>query len=173
MKQKATIGVPLVLALVLSFRVSQVAGDTRETVDRFQLFADCGPMALVVGSSTDASKIGLTKEALQAAVESRLRSARLYRSEVLTPRLYVRVNVVGKAISYSLNYQKLLYDRLSGLSNMATTWRSSAAGTHGGEAGYILSAISQEMDEFLLKFLRVNEDACEKRFALPGSRKDE
>lgn len=175
MKQKMAIGARALFALLLLFFASRAVGDTIEKeLDRFNLFGDCRPMRLIIETlDQDATKIGLTKEALQAAVESRLRSAQLYRSDGLTPYLYVNVNVVGKAFSIGLEYNKKVYDHLSGLSNAATTWDMRSLGTHGENAGYILSSISQDMDQFLLKFLRVNEDACEKRFALPNSRKDE
>ena len=53
-----------------------------DPIKSFELFSDCLPTHLAIGElSRDASKIGLTKESIQAAVESRLRSARLYDSE--------------------------------------------------------------------------------------------
>ena len=58
--------------------------------------------------SSDAKKIGLTEEALQAAVESRLRTARLYTSDTLKPYLYVQVSVVREAFSARLEYKKSL-----------------------------------------------------------------
>ena len=43
-------------------------------IKRFRLFSDCSPMWLVIENlSSDAKKIGLTEEAVQATVESRLR----------------------------------------------------------------------------------------------------
>ena len=113
--------------------------------------------------SPDAKKIGLTKEAIQAAVESRLRSARLYKSGPLKPHIYVSVNVLRKAFSISLEFKKPLYDRFSDETLDAPTWQKGVVGTHGGSKGYILSTISEYMDRFLVEFLRVNEDACEKR----------
>ena len=173
MKQKIVIAAPLVVVLMLSFLAPRAAGDTiEEEVDRFELFSDCNPMSFLVERlPPDSSKIGLAHEALQAAVESRLRSAHLYHSERSTPYLYVNVNVIGDAFNVALRYNKLVHDRLSGISNAAGTWWTSVTGTHGGDAGYILSSVSQRMDRFLVEFLRVNEAACEKRFALPSSEK--
>ena len=156
----------LLSALALSLPASGARGATVENlvenrIARFELFADCRPMYLVVESlSPHASKIGLTKEAIRAAAESRLRSARLYRSIRSAPYLYINVNVVGRGFSIS-----------SGNRGLATTWDRGSAGTHGGSgANYILSSISRHMDEFLVEFLRVNEKACEKRFAPSGDR---
>ena len=65
------------------------------SLDRFQLFAGCRPMRLVVEDlHKDTAKIGLTKATIEAAVRSRLRAARLY-SKGASPWLYVRISVVG------------------------------------------------------------------------------
>ena len=174
-KRKTSLGLfRALVALALLFSASAVAGETAaERVDRFELFADCRPMRLVVEHlHSDASKIGLTEESLQAAAESRLRSARLYNSEAL-PYLYINVNVVGHAFSINLSFKKMVHDRLSDITNLAATWDTNFTGTHGGDSGYILSLVSRGMDRFILQFLRLNEVACEKRFALPNSRNTE
>ena len=129
--------------------------------DRFELFNYCEPMNLVVGSlSPDAAEIGLTGGSIQAAVESRLRSARLHDSESSVFTLYVRVTVVGRAFSSNLLFFKPVTDPWSDTTGLATTWETGSTGTHGGDADYILSGLSQQMDRFLLEFLRVNEEAC-------------
>ena len=157
----------LLSALALpSFAFGTAGDDIDESIRRFKFFADCRPMRLVVESlSPDASKIGLTKEAIRAAAESRLRSARLYRSIGFSPYLYINVNVVGRGFDISLDFKKNVYDPLSENMGVATTWERGSAGTHGGNANFLLSSISRHMDKFLVEFLRVNEKACEKRFA--------
>lgn len=168
----------LLSALALSLPASGARGATVEEsknrIARFELFVDCLPMRLLVENlPADASKIGLTKEAIRAAAESRLRAARLYRSILSAPyhHLYINVNVVGQSHSIRLDFRKDVYDPLSGNTGFAITWNTSGAGTHGGSgANFILSTISQYMDEFLVEFLRVNEKACEKRFAPSGDR---
>ncbi len=167
----------LLSALALSLPASGARGatveETKNRIARFELFADCRPMYLLVERlPADASKIGLTEEAIQAAAESRLRSARLYRSIRSAPyhSLYINVNVAGRGFSIRLEFKKDVYDPLSGDTGVATTWNTGGAGTHGGNANYILSLLSQYMDEFLVEFLRVNEKACEKRFAPSGDR---
>ena len=97
------------------------------------------------------------------AVESRLRSARLYDSaddDDVDPRLYVNVFVSGSASVIRLDYQKYVHDPASGLTSRTTTWHTGGCGTHGGDAAFILSNISGYMDEFLVEYLRVNEAAC-------------
>ena len=166
----------LLSALALLLPASGARGATVENlvenrIDRFDLFADCRPMHLAVESlSPAASKIGLTKEAIRAAAESRLRSARLYHSIRSAPYLYINVNVVGRGFSISLEFKKDVYDLLSGNRGLATTWDRGGTGTHGGYANFLLSSISRHMDKFLVEFLRVNEKACEKRFAPSGDR---
>ena len=68
-----------------------------------------------------AAEIGLTEAALQAAVESRLRSARLYDADAGS-YLYVNVNVVEKVFGLNLGYRKFVYDQVAGESGFATTW---------------------------------------------------
>ena len=134
-----------------------------QEVDRFELFADCEPMDLLIENlPEDAAEIGLTEDSIRAAAESRLRSARLY-SEASSQYLYINVNVVGAAYSARLQYEKFVFDPLSGFSSMATTWNNGSTGTYGRDSGFILSDVSQHLDRFLVEFLRVNEAACGKR----------
>ena len=64
-------------------------------------------MDLIVESlHADAAEIGLTEESIQAAVESRLRSARLYDADA-GPFLYVNVGVAGPGHAIRLRYLKL------------------------------------------------------------------
>ena len=165
MNRKISLSVPLIWALVLFSSIPSSVGETyEERNNRFRLFSNCSRMDLVVENlPADAKKIGLTTEAIQAAVESRLRSARLYDSERLVPYLYINVLVVGNSFSVSVEYKKSVYDSLSGESMPATAWELSTTGSHGGDSGYILSTVSRNMDRFLLEFLRVNEKACEER----------
>ena len=71
------------------------------------------------------------------------------------------MNVVGRAYSLSVEYKKLVYDAVSGETAPATTWDAGSAGTHGGDAGFILQALSEYLDRFILAYLRVNEDTCD------------
>ena len=71
------------------------------------------------------------------------------------------MNVVGRAFSEKLEYNKRLYDSVTGLSFRTTTLNSDGIGTHGGDAGYIMQTVSERLDHFILEYLRVNETACE------------
>ena len=70
------------------------------------------------------------------------------------------MNVVGRAFSEGLDYEKRLYDSVTGLSLRTTTWNADGVGTHGGDAGYIMQIVSERLDHFILEYLRVNEAAC-------------
>ncbi len=159
----------------LSLPADQAVGQTgeaevEERISQFKLFSNCKPMDLVVESlHSDASEIGLTKEAIQAAVESRLRSAQLYSSESIDTYLYVNVHISVPAFNISFEYNKVVYDPASGLRGSATTWSLSSTGTSGMDSGYILSVVSKYMDLFLLEYLRVNESACKQRFTVPNT----
>lgn len=135
-------------------------------------------MNLVVeGLSADGKEIGLSKETIQNALESRLRAARLYqtpenfsemtrRARLLFPGkgfdsyLYVRVSVVGRAFNLDLRYNKLVVDETSGVKNYATTWEKGITGTASG-AGFIMSTLASSIDAFFVEFLRVNEPDCQ------------
>lgn len=149
----------LLLALLLAPAAAGQDAKSDEHL-RFELFNDCKPMDLVVERlHDDAGKIGLTKARLQAAAESRLRSARLYDSDAAA-YLYMNVAVASPAFSIRLEYRKRVFDPASVKSGYAATWNTGSTGTHGGDAGYIVSALSEKLDRFLVEYLRVNESAC-------------
>ena len=75
--------------------------------------------------------------------------------------LYIDVNVSGNGFSQSIHFKKVLYDPVSDERYNATTWSLGSAGTHGGNAGFILQALSEGLDGFILEYLRVNEAACD------------
>lgn len=130
--------------------------------DRFRLWSACLPMDLLIESlPKGASDIGLTKETVTTAVRSRLRVARLYSASRLA-YLYVNVNVVGKAFNVDLEFHKVVEDAVSGEINHATTWSTGSTGTHGRNAGFIRSTVSEHTDEFIDEYLRVNEEACKR-----------
>ncbi len=136
--------------------------DTIEEFNRFRLFNNCTGMPLVIEElPEDASDIRLTKDAISAAVESRLRGARIYSDSSFKDYLYININVAGQAFSISAEFKKVVYDVQSETSLFATTWDKGLTGTHGKDSGYILSALSGLMDQFILEYLKINEEACQ------------
>ena len=77
--------------------------------------------------------------------------------------LYVNINVVGPAYNISVRYRKWVTDLATNSNSPATTWTTGGAGTHGGDAGFIIQVLSGYLDEFLAGYLRVNEPACDRR----------
>ncbi len=158
MPMKCRVVLPFIAMLILAI---PARAETVTDYDRFKLWNDCRPMELIVEDlDKDETDIGLTKDAITVAVRSRLRAARLYTAKRGPHYLYINVNVVGTAFSYSVEYKKRVKDRASGLSTFATTWDTGGTGTHGPDASYILSLVSQYVDKFIDEYLRVNEDAC-------------
>ena len=151
----------LVLLAIFASPAGGAAAQDISPRDRFQLFNECRPMNLIVADvSAAAAEIDLTTAAIQTAVESRLRSARLYDVDAGS-LLYVNVIVVGRAYAFDLEYTKVVYDQVSTERGLATTWESGQVGTHGGDAAYILAGLAGYMDVFLVAYLRVNESACD------------
>ena len=137
--------------------------------DAFGLWNECAPIGLFVGGlPDDAADIDLTKERIQTLAESRLRAARLYGEVALyRPFLHVNVGVLvsenrrSGAFSIDVLFYKHVLDVVSDRFGPAVTWDTGGAyGTHGGDAGFILQAVSERLDRFILEYLRVNETAC-------------
>ena len=131
----------------------------------FKLYTQCRGMRLyeyVRVKQSNTPKLDLTKETIRNAVESRLRSARLYNA-IESSYITVSVTVTEFAFSTQLQFHKRLFDLSSKSSAWAVTWEDGQTGTHTNNSGFILSSISESIDRFLVDFLRVNEKACEWR----------
>ena len=100
---------------------------------------------------------------MKFAVESRLRGARLFKADIGLPFLEVGVNVGPRAFFINLDYQKRLFDPVSGREGTASSWSDGVFGTHRSGSGgreFVLSGLSRLLDRFLTEYLRVNETAC-------------
>ena len=155
------------LALSLALALA-CFGQTEEELTarmlQFRLYNACRPMQLDIQPlADDAAAIGLTKEDLQAAAESRLRAARLYTENIPESggaTFSVSVNVVGLAFSLNVEYHKWVTDEFNRLGT-AITWIGGSTGQHGNRnKSFVLSSLSQHLDKFLATYLRVNEAAC-------------
>lgn len=117
-------------------------------------------MRLVIESlNQDAADIGLAEDEIETAVRSRLRGARLYDAGGLE-FLAVTVTMAGRAFSVLTGYYKGVSDLASGQIYPAETWSTGSTGAHGGDAGYVLSFVSQGADKFVDEYLRVNAESC-------------
>ena len=135
-----------------------------QQLERFQLFNRCRPMQVLIGfQGRDRTALGLNETRLSAAVESRLRSARLFtkdRSASNGSILYAHIHIVGAAFSISLVYEKSLRDPVTTTELTATTWRSSFLGTHANDGNSLVQTLSEMTDRFLVEYFRVNEEEC-------------
>ena len=140
----------------------KIQADPREFLaENFRLFTRCASVGLVIEPMhSDAEKIGLTAESVRAAVESRLRSARIYTDVRTDNWLYININVMGKVFNIDLSFDKEFFDPVTEITLSASTWRAGTVGTHGTDAGFILSSLSKHVDQFLVEYLRVNEHNC-------------
>ena len=98
----------LSLAMIIGGTASSAFADEQVTgSDRFKLWNECRSVFLVVeGLPNEAKEIGLRKDAIEVAVRSRLRGARIYLSSLDRPYLYVRVNLVGAAFGVDLTFRE-------------------------------------------------------------------
>ena len=153
-----------------------------------------GPLSKILGGgwSQEAQKIGLTPESVRNVAESRLRAARIYGDDIFGPLLHITVNVdqirsksggtLGRIFFVQVRLFKSVVDynqylrimrtgKTEGLPKkgwgLATTWERNTYGTlgrHDKDPGFILSYVSRFLDEFLVEFLRVNNDEqCQKK----------
>ena len=186
---KAAAAVLAALVMFASEVGAQEVGDAQEDLsyeearDQFELYNQCQPIRLTTLLSDDADDIGLTEARLQTLVESRLRAARLY-NETALRRLIVSVDVLslargGAVYSTTVQFQRqvvtieaarrAVFNALSSqpavlelaqASHTAPTWERGSVGTTGGGPDFILQGVSALLDEFILEYLRVNEEAC-------------
>ena len=94
--------------VTLLIAAASASAEEVSNLDRFELWNKCQPTELVVeGMSKDAGSWGLTKEAIEVAVRSRLRGARLFTEDYTKSGesyLYINVNVVDIAFNISFSY---------------------------------------------------------------------
>ena len=131
--------------------------------DRFRLFTRCVPLGISVDVQGDeADEIEITEERVRTMAESRLRAARLYDSREGVPFLAVTILTLddGPAFVSRIRLSKWLRDDRTGLEGGIFTWESLGYGRHGGDAGFIMQGLSEDLDGFILEYLRVNEGYC-------------
>ena len=152
-----------VLAVSLQLAGTASAEETDERLAAFKLSTNCEPFSLRVGGlHPEAEAINLTRDALVAAAESRLRAAGLHDPEAHT-YLFINVNFMSEAFDIIVAFKKRLYDEYSGEHSFATTWATGATGTHGGAPDSILALVDQSVGKFLAEYQVVNEQACSSR----------
>ena len=106
----------------------------------------------------DSNDIGLTKDRLITVTELKLRREGLLSSGgLLSPYVYINVNVVGVAFSISLEIHDMVQlVRDPSIIKTASTWDTSTTGTHGGDPEYIVTALNKLLDIFLNDYYKAN-----------------
>ena len=140
----------------------------KREMDRFALFNACRPMALWVDLSDDEERTGLTEEIVRKAAENRLQVARLRLSTEemremgvgFFASLSLNVKVADSSFTLSVEYNKSVTD-VFGKEGLARTWHSNTAFTHGETDSLVMAILSLELDEFLVEYLRGNQEACD------------
>lgn len=151
---------------VLSFVVLPVPAAMAQidAYDSFRLYNSCRPMNLLIEEFTrDERKIGLSKNGFRVAAESRLRAARIYsedRDDTGGAYLYVRTLVIDRSFMIEVKYKKRVTDEFE-TSAPTTTRERGFSGMQDRDPSYIMSSLSELLDEFLASYLRVNEAACD------------
>ena len=151
----------IVIAALLVAPGLAMAEDSTAPIDtdRFKLWNECKPIALVVELKTnDTAKFDLKEERIETLFRSRLRAARIY-TDYSSPWLYVNVTVAGSAFNISLFLRKFITDSISDEKGFATTWYQGTTG-QSPDAGFILQSVSENTDKFIDEYLRVNAKAC-------------
>ena len=144
-----------------SFAAGSGRGSERE---RFALWTECKLLwpALFVDPQDDTFEASV-----RAAVESRLRGARLYGGltsggTVSGEVLRIVVNRGSGLFSISVGLQKPLFDPITRLRSRAyADYRGGGYSSFGsGPPEYVRSVLADHLDSFLADYLRVNADAC-------------
>lgn len=148
---------------VLLLAIGVITGDTTAADER--LFTLCAPMDFAVEdlAPEGAQRTGLAKKSIEAAVESRLRSAGLFVPLEKQGRgqfLQVAVTISGLAFGIEVRLNRRLDNLGYGVPGYATVWDTGSVGTHGNNGQYILGSVSGHLDKFIASYLRVNERPC-------------
>ena len=166
-----------VLALLATPSAAEVAISDRflkPEIERFHLFNACRPMGLRISHRLESMLTAIAPflGSLQAAAKNRLRAVGLYSRDLAKTggaSLYVYINAAGDgaggdvtitAYNISVSYRKVVFDEF-GNPGSAATRVTGITGTPGKDADYMVSSLSQLLDEFLAAYLLVNEEACE------------
>ena len=156
-RQKVLVGIGTLTALALASFLAAVPA-LAQNVTQFELFVDCKPVHLVVEDIDAEGEDVVTGEAIRNAAEARLRSARMYDPQAINI-LYINFYIAGPAYSLDFKFFKWVVDGY-GNGGLGRTWGVAEIGTHGEDGGYILSNVSQFMDEFIVEYFRANDFAC-------------
>ena len=151
----------ILISVAAILLLSVHAANTRESDSGYdqQLFTRCAPLRVAIGFNITNAELPLAEETLSEAAESRLRGARLLKTGA-DQFLSIDLNVVGSAFSLRIGLNSWIEDMGFGRGGTVLMWGTGATGTHAGDAQYLLGLVSRHLDEFVVKYLRANEEPC-------------
>jgi hypothetical protein len=114
---------------------------------------------------TDGAKaLGLTEDLIRSKAELQLRRNGVpvgAREDALASGiyLYVKCGVTGKAFALNIDFHRdVIYSVDGNLHSVnASTYHKGGQGTHGGDASYVIQALTDIIDMFSNDFLRANQ----------------
>ena len=145
-----------ILGATLVTLLASPAGAQRvESDDLFQLFNNCEAMGVEVDHvSRDLLSLGIGDSDVRETAEDRLRVARLY-APVARTRLHLAVSQHRAQVEY----KKPVRDIFTGETRIVSTFK--LAGTpHDETTAGVMLGLSELLDDFMVKYLRVNGSAC-------------
>lgn len=147
-------------ALILFFGAHAANAMEITKSERRLLFAQCAPLNHYISlGDNEANLVGLEKAELKTTVNSRLQAARLFAADA-KQTLVVGVKTTATAFIVDVWFMRYLSDAGFGRSGWVAVWIRQMLGGHGAD---VLGPVSQYLDEFIAKYLRVNEEHCAKR----------
>ena len=165
MRRWIVLGVALLALGGASAGAQQSDTDRAAQFERRVLFNGCGPMAVTI-RSPERPRLAAP---VQDAAESRLRAARVHADELTGPQqsaLIVAIELIPEdgvgRYQVSVKYEKPVMDQVTGLTRIASGSVGARFGVEDGvnDGAEILNAVSQLLDQFLERYLRVNAEAC-------------
>ena len=163
--QRGSDGVAMLRCVLLSLLLPMIGA--ADDFDRFQLYAECRPIELVVHVNAETKEsVSEATRIIYAAARQRLDANRMFTSDPAQAgsRLVITVSDYYGAHSITLDYYKLVRDVYSDSTYGAITWQHGGVGYYPGKwrefIDFILLQISRHLDAFIAKYRRANEAAC-------------
>lgn len=152
--------IPILAGSMIFFGTLVASAQKVEVPQEPNLFTLCAPVMLAVAfTEQEPGALGLGKDAIENAAESRLRAARLL-APTAKQVLFVNVTSTGPAFFVQVTLHRWVVNTGFSIGGTVAVWESSRLGTHGLDGQYVLGVVSQELDTFLAKYLRMNERHC-------------
>lgn len=161
---KALFSVLLALSLLVAPHLTNAQGEALiQEMREWMLWNDCQPISLNIGISDRAIKEGLSRKKVEAAIETRFRSARIYGKTGNNLAFFgMIVDVANSAFTVEGSLQIRTYRQMQSEEwrhGPTTTWLSSTFGTYNNPEFILENALSIT-DNFITDYLRVNYDDC-------------